>query len=106
MSRPHDIILRPVLTEKTATELEAGKIVFRVRRDATKYQIKEAMRELFGVRVSKVNTLIMPGKPKRWGRLQGRRAPYKKAIIKLAEGENLDLFALGQTIEGEEAGEE
>ncbi len=95
MSNAYDILIRPVVTEKTTTLMDGdNKIVFRVRKDASKTQIKDAVQQLFGVRVASVNTMIMPGKPKRIGRWMGRRAGFKKAVVTLGEDEVLDLFAL------------
>lgn len=103
MSNAYDIIIRPVMTEKTTGIMEDGnKVVFRVKRDATKPQIKTAVEELFGVKVRKVNTMIMPGHDKRFGRYIGRTSAFKKAIVTLRDGEALDLFALEGT--GEDNG--
>ena len=66
----------------------------RVKRDATKTQIKDAVQQLFGLTVKSVNTITMPGKPKRAGRWVGRRGGFKKAVVTLHDGEALDLFAL------------
>jgi large subunit ribosomal protein L23 len=103
MSNAYDILIRPVLTEKTTAMMEAGdKVVFRVKRDATKSQIKDAVQRLFGLTVKSVNTMTMPSKPKRVGRWTGRRGGFKKAVITLHDGEALDLFALeGGEAEGE-----
>ena len=96
----YEIIIRPLMTEKS-TELEQqNKVVFRVHFDANKHQIKQAVETLFDVDVSKVNTMIVPGKPKRVGRFLGRTKAWKKAIVKLGEGEVIDFYAL------EGAGEE
>lgn len=106
MANLNNILLRPVLTEKTAgimNDDDITKLVFRVKKDATKTQIREAVQSMFGVKVASVNTLRMPGKPKRFGRYQGRRSGFKKAIITLREGESFDLFALEDL--GEDAGE-
>jgi len=103
MSNAYDILIRPVVTEKTTSLMdEDNKIVFRVRREATKTQIRDAVQKLFGVQVASVNTMVMPSKPKRIGRWTGRRSGFKKAVVTLREGEMLDLFALEG---GEEAGE-
>lgn len=92
---PYQILIRPVLTEKTTTLAEDGnKIVFRVHRGATKFQIRNAIEKIFGVKVEKVNTMVIAGKPKRVGRSVGRRAGYKKAIITLAAGQMVDFYAL------------
>ena len=95
MKNPYDIIIRPVMTEKSNDLLELeNKVTFRVKFDANKPQIKEAVQQLFDVDVDGVNTLIMPGKPKRVGRFLGRRRAWKKAIVQLAEGEYIDFYAL------------
>jgi|SRR5690554_6776153 len=104
MTTPYQIILRPVMTEKSTalSELE-NQVTFRVKEDATKPQIKNAVEKLFGVKVVRVNTMNASGKPKRVGYSMGRRSFYKKAIVKLAEGEAIDFYALEQP--GEEHGE-
>lgn len=95
MTTAYQIILRPVMTEKSTELSEAqNQVTFRVKNDATKPQIKAAIEQLFGVKVARVNTQIVPGKPKRVGRSIGRRASWKKAIIQLAEGESIDFYAL------------
>ncbi|MGM0555984.1 MAG: 50S ribosomal protein L23 [Myxococcota bacterium] len=103
MKNPYDIIIRPVMTEKSNDLLELeNKVTFRVKFDANKIEIKEAVKILFDVDVDGVNTLIMPGKPKRVGRFLGRRRAWKKAIVQLAEGEYIDFYALEGA--GEDAG--
>lgn len=103
MSRINDIIIRPVLTEKsTRLSTEENRHVFQVDFDANKPQIKRAIESAFGVDVVKVNTMIVPGKPKRVGLSQGRQSAWKKAIVKVAEDQMIDLFALEST---EPAGE-
>ncbi len=95
MSNQYDIIIRPVMTEKSQLlEMEENKVTFRVKFEANKPQIKEAVQRLFDVKVDGVNTMIMPGKPKRVGRFFGRRKAWKKAIVQLAEGEMIDFYAL------------
>ena len=87
-----DIILAPVVTEKTAGITEDGnKVVFKVAQDANKVQIKQAVEEAFNVKVSNVNTINVRPKKKRVGRYTGATKAYKKAIITLAEGSKLDL---------------
>ena len=87
-----DIILAPVVTEKTAGITEDGnKGVFKVAKDANKVQIKQAVEEAFNVKVSNVNTINVRPKKKRVGRYTGATKAYKKAIITLAEGSKLDL---------------
>mgnify|MGYP000594127082 CR=1 FL=1 len=86
---PEDIILNPVLTEKSHKLSENKKFVFICRLDATKPQIKRAVEKIFGVKVKKVNTMIYKGKVKRRGIFVGRRPSFKKAIVSI-EGQ-LDI---------------
>ena len=87
-----DIILAPVVTEKTAgITADGNKVVFKVAKDANKVQIKQAVEEAFNVKVSNVNTINVRPKKKRVGRYTGATKAYKKAIITLAEGSKLDL---------------
>lgn len=82
----YDIIISPVLTEKSYDGIANLKYTFKVRPSATKTQIKLAVEEVFKVKVAKVNTINVDGKMKRMGRTQGRTSAYKKAIVQLAEG--------------------
>ena len=87
-----DIILAPVVTEKTAgITADGNKVVFKVAKDANKVQIKQAVEEAFNVKVSNVNTINVRPKKKRVGRYTGATKAHKKAIITLAEGSKLDL---------------
>lgn len=87
-----DIILAPVVTEKTAgITADGNKVVFKVAKDTNKVQIKQAVEEAFNVKVSNVNTINVKPKKKRVGRYTGATKAYKKAIITLAEGSKLDL---------------
>lgn len=85
-----DTILTPHVTEKATLGSEHGQITFRVRKDATKPEIKEAVENLFDVKVKAVNTLIQKGKTKRFKGIIGRRSDFKKAIITLEEGQMID----------------
>lgn len=85
MRSPHDIVIRPLITEKTMDLLQDRKYVFVVDKRANKSEIKRAVEELFDVDVEKVNTINMRGKLKRMGRFEGRRPDWKKAIVKLTE---------------------
>ncbi len=87
----YDVILAPVITEKSSEASEANQVVFKVRVDATKPQIKAAVEQLFGVKVVAVNTLTRKGKVKRFRGVEGRQKDMKKAIVKLAEGEKIDV---------------
>lgn len=87
-----DIILAPVVTEKTAgITADGNKVVFKVAKDANKVQIRQAVEEAFNVKVANVNTINVRPKKKRVGRYTGTTKAYKKAIITLAEGSKLDL---------------
>ena len=85
MKAPQDIILKPVITEKSMDGLQAGKYTFKVATDANKTEIKSAVEKLFGVKVAKVNTMNCTGRTKRVGRFIGKKADWKKAIITLTE---------------------
>ena len=89
--RMYDIILAPVITEKSTRISEQGQVVFRVRGDATKPEIKQAIESLFNVKVEAVNTLNVKGKVKRFRGTVGRRSDFKKAIVTLAEGQSIDV---------------
>ena len=87
-----DIILAPVITEKASNVAANGdRIVFKVKKDANKTQIKQAIEKIYNVKVTKVNTLNVKPKKKRVGRYEGTTSAYKKAIITLAEGSNIEL---------------
>lgn len=85
MKSAYDIIIKPVITENSMDMLSEKKYTFKVATDANKIEIKKAVEEIFGVKVSKVTTINMDGKMKRMGRNEGRRAAYKKAVVKLTE---------------------
>jgi len=87
----YDVILSPVITEKSSAVSEANQVVFKVRLDATKPQIKDAVEKLFKVKVLAVNTLTRKGKTKRFRGIEGRQNNVKKAVVKLAEGEKIDV---------------
>ena len=80
-----DIVLKPVITERSMDDLQAGKYTFKVATDANKAEIKKAVETLFGVKVAKVNTLNVNGKAKRVGRYAGTTSDWKKAIVTLTE---------------------
>jgi large subunit ribosomal protein L23 len=87
----YDIIVAPVITEKSQRISEANQVVFRVRGDASKPEIKQAVEGLFNVKVTAVNTLNVKGKVKRFRGTVGRRSDWKKAIVTLAEGQIIDV---------------
>ena len=93
MKAPQDIILKPVITEKSMDGLQAGKYTFKVAKDATKPEIKKAVEKLFGVEVDKVTTMNVRGKEKRVGRFIGTTASWKKAIVTLtADSKAIEFF--------------
>ena len=87
-----DILIRPLITERTTELMADGKYVFVVNKKANKIQIAEAVREIFSVKVEDVNTINVKGKVKRMGRSVGKKSDYKKAIVKLAAGETIEFF--------------
>lgn len=89
--RMYQTILAPLVTEKATALSEQNQVVFRVALEATKPEIKAAIEGLFGVKVLAVNTLVMKGKAKRFKGRPGQRSDWKKAMIKLAEGQSIDL---------------
>ena len=81
MKAPQDIILKPVITERSIDILPTGKYTFKVDKDANKVEIAKAVTELFGVEVLKVNTMNCKGRARRVGRYEGKKADWKKAIV-------------------------
>lgn len=89
----HDILVRPLLTEKITGIREGTNTVgFVVHPEANRVQIKQAVELLLKVKVAKVNVLNMPGKLKRLGRFSGRRSDWKKAFVTLKKGEKLEMY--------------
>lgn len=95
MKNPRDVILRPVISEKTYSLFDQGKYTFIVDPEANKTEIKMAVQEIFDVQVRKVNTMNQRGKIKRRGRIEGKRPDVKKAIVTLVEGDEIELFETG-----------
>lgn len=87
-----DILIEPVLSEKATLMREEGKYVFKVHPDANKFQIKEAVRKLFGVKVVDCTVMNVYGKMKRVRTKPGRTSSWKKAIVRLAPGETIKVF--------------
>ncbi len=93
MRDPRQVVIRPVVTEESAILQEMNRTyAFIVARDANKVEIRRAVETLFGVKVEAVRTANYQGKWRRVGRSLGRRAAYKKAIVKLAEGGAIDVY--------------
>lgn len=91
--RMYQTILSPLVTEKATALSEQNQVVFKVLIDATKPEIKAAVEGLFNVKVLAVNTLVVKGKAKRFRGRPGQRSDWKKAMVKLAEGQSIDLTA-------------
>ena len=87
----YDTLVRPVITEKSMISSEAGKVVFMVPLSATKDSVKAAVEAIFNVKVNKANTIKQFGKAKSFRGHIGHRSDYKKAIITLADGQNIDV---------------
>lgn len=91
-TNPRDLLIRPIVTEKTSAMMQENKYTFRVPLEANKVEIRQAVESIFNVKVLSVNTVRVLGKTKRMGRFVGKRSDYKKAIVKLAEGNTIPLF--------------
>jgi large subunit ribosomal protein L23 len=89
---PRDVLIAPVISEKSYGLLDEGKYTFEVRPDANKTQIRQAVESVFGVKVTGVNTLNRSGKRKRTRFGYGKRKDTKRAIVSLAEGERIEIF--------------
>jgi large subunit ribosomal protein L23 len=89
---PNEVLLAPVVSEKSYSQIEQRKYTFKVHKDAHKTQIRQAVEELFEVRVADVKVLKVQPKPKRRGLTRGTRPGWKKAIVQLREGESIEIF--------------
>lgn len=88
-----DIVIRPIITERSMDMMAEGKYTFQVAKKVNKTEIKKAVENLFGVKVDKVYTMNMKGKKKRQGRTEGKTADWKKAIVKLkADSKQIEFF--------------
>lgn len=87
----YDVVLAPVITEKATMASEHNQVIFRVRLNATKPQIREAVERLFNVKVKAVNTLNRTGKKKRFRGIPGKQRDMKKAIVTLEDGHSIDV---------------
>ena len=93
-----DVLIKPILSEKANSQQEKlRRYAFRVSKDANKLEIKKAVEGFYGVTVTDVNTVVVPGKNKtrytKAGFIKGRKSSYKKALVTVAEGETIDLYA-------------
>ena len=89
---PNQVLLAPVLSEKSYSLINARKYTFKVHEDAHKTQIRQAVEELFEVKVAAVNVIKVQSKPKRRGFIKGRRPGWKKAIVELKDGYEIEIF--------------
>jgi large subunit ribosomal protein L23 len=89
---PNEVLLAPVVTEKSYTLVNEHKYSFRVHPDAHKTQVRQAVEELFNVKVLRVNILQVQPKPKRRGMVRGRKPGWKKAIVQIREGDSIPIF--------------
>ena len=87
----YDIIVSPVITEKSTVASEFNQVVFNVRKDASKPAIKQAIEQLFSVKVKSVNTLVRKGKRKVFRGIRGRQSDVKKAVVTLEDGHSIDV---------------
>lgn len=93
MKTPYDVIIKPIVTETSMMGMEERRYTFEVDKRANKTEIKAAIEEIFGVKVEKINTLNVKGKPKRQGKFLGKTANWKKAVVKLsADSKEIEFF--------------
>jgi len=92
MNNLRDVLIRPIVTEKSNILMTENKYVFKVALKANKIEIRNAVEKIFNVKVLDVKTLIVNGKIKRMGKTAGYRSDYKKAIVKLAPGNRIEIF--------------
>jgi len=89
---PAEILIRPVVSEKSYEQIQQNRYTFRVHQDAHKTQIRQAVEQLFDVKVVAVNVVKVQSKPKRRGNFKGTRPGWKKAIVELKAGDKIDIF--------------
>ena len=89
---PNEVLLAPVVSEKSYAQIAARKYTFKVHKDAHKTQVRQAVEQLFDVKVEAVNIVKVQPKPKRRGATKGARPGWKKAIVKLREGNTIEIF--------------
>ena len=88
----NQVLLAPIVSEKSYSLIEDNKYTFRVHPDAHRTQIRQAVEELFDVHVQRVNVAYVKAKPKRRGQIRGRKPGWKKAIVQIAPGESIEIF--------------
>jgi large subunit ribosomal protein L23 len=89
---PAEILISPVVSEKSYHQITENRYTFRVHADAHKTQVRQAVEELFDVKVTSVNIVQMPAKPKRRGAIKGTKPGWKKAIVELKAGDKIEIF--------------
>jgi large subunit ribosomal protein L23 len=89
---PSQVLIRPVVSEKSYEQIQTNQYTFRVHKDAHKTQIRQAVEELFEVKVERVNVVKVQPKPKRRGNFKGTRPGWKKAIVQLRKGDSIEIF--------------
>jgi large subunit ribosomal protein L23 len=89
---PNEVLIAPVVSEKSYSHIPERKYTFKVHQDAHKTQIRQAVEELFGVHVERVNVIKMQPKPKRRGLTRGTKPGWKKAVVQLREGDTIEIF--------------
>ena len=92
MYDPRDIIIRPIISEKSYDMIEQNRYTFEVSKTSNKTQIAQAIAEIFGVTVSNVNTMNVTGKPRRVRFAKGKTRNWKKAVVTLKAGDKIDIF--------------
>ncbi len=93
MKDPREVIIRPIITEHTYEQMEEGVYTFEVAKDSNKVEIGQAIEAIFGVTVVKVNTMNVKPKPKRVRYTAGKTRTWKKAMVTVAEGDSIEIFA-------------
>ena len=89
---PNEVLLAPVVSEKSYSFIGQNKYTFKVHPDAHKTQVRQAVEELFDVKVERVNVIKVPAKPKRRGLFRGTRPAWKKAVVQLRAGDTIEIF--------------
>ena len=89
---PSQVLIRPVVSEKSYEQIQTNQYTFRVHKDAHKTQIRQAVEELFEVKVERVNVVKVQPKPKRRGNFKGTKPGWKKAIVQLRKGDSIEIF--------------
>ena len=89
---PSEVLIRPVVSEKSYEQITKNQYTFQVHKNAHKTQIRQAVEELFGVKVERVNVIKVQAKPKRRGAFRGTRNGWKKAVVQLRKGDSIEIF--------------